>query len=145
VVVVGVDHGEKRIGVAVSDSTGTIARPLTIVAHVSWVEDAARILELAQRHQATSIVIGESTDEDGEPNLAGRRARRFAEELRRKTELSIILWDESMSSQDAAQIRVAAGASRKKRQTEIDALAAAVLLQSYLDAVARPASQGQET
>jgi putative Holliday junction resolvase len=141
VVVLAVDHGEKRIGVAISDSTGAIARPLAIIAHVSRAEDADRVLELADRHQAASIIIGESTDENGEPNLAGRRARRFAGELGRKTELPVILWDESMSSQDAIQIQIAAGASRKKRQTEIDALAAAVILQSYLDATERPAAQ----
>ena len=78
-VVLGIDHGEKRIGVAVSDSTGTIARPLTILQHASRTAEARQVLDLALEHQAGVIVVGESTDEEGAPNLAGRRAGREGE------------------------------------------------------------------
>jgi len=130
----GVDHGEKRIGIAISDETGTIARPLTIIRHVSKHGDAGRVLEEALRNGVGLIVIGQSTNEAGLPNLAGLRAMRFADLLKDMTAIPILLWDESMSTQDARTVRIAAGARRKKRATPVDALAAAVMLQSYLDA-----------
>lgn len=129
-----VDHGEKRLGLAVSDVTNTIARPLEIIEHVSRATDAQRVLAIAASHGVTMIVIGESTDEEGHPNLAGRRARRFGEALRDLTPLPVVLWDESLSSRDALEWRMAGGASRKRRRARIDAAAAAVILQSYLDA-----------
>jgi putative Holliday junction resolvase len=132
--ILAIDHGEKRIGLALSDPTRTIARPLGVVKHVSRAADAARVLALASAHGASAIVVGDSTDEDGNPNAAGRRARSFAETLGQLTKLKIILWDESMSTQDARAWRIASGASRKRRAERIDAVAAAVILQSYLDA-----------
>jgi putative Holliday junction resolvase len=130
---IGIDHGEKRIGVAVSDPTGTLARPLTVLAHASKSADASRVLELAALHAVGLIVIGQSTDEAGRPNLAGRRALRFAEFLREATEIPVIMWDESLSTQDARAVRIRAGAPRKKRARAVDALAAAMMLQSFLD------------
>ena len=104
----GIDHGEKRIGVAVSDPTGTLASPLTILAHASKTRDAARVLELAAAHDIGLIVVGQSTNESGQPNLAGRRAFRFAETLRSTTSIPVILWDESLSTQDARTLRARA-------------------------------------
>ncbi len=131
----GIDHGEKRIGIAISDETGTMARPLTIVRHVSKADDARRVVEVALTNGVGLIVVGQSTNEAGLPNLSGLRALRFAEVLRTMTELPILLWDESMSSQDAKASRLASGASRKKRATPVDSLAAAIMLQTYLDSV----------
>jgi putative Holliday junction resolvase len=129
----GIDHGEKRIGIAVTDPTGTLARPLTIVLHSSKTNDIARILELATAHAVDLIVVGQSTDEAGRPNLAGRRALRFAESLRAATGIPVILWDESLSTQDARATRIETGASRKRRARAVDSLAAAIMLQSFLD------------
>ena len=134
----GVDHGERRIGVAISDETGTIARPLTIIGHLSKQGDADRVLDQALRNGVGLIVIGQSTNEDGLPNLAGLRAMRFAALLRDMTAIPILLWDESLSTQDARTMRMAAGARRKKRASPVDSLAAAVMLQSYLDSHVMP-------
>ncbi len=132
--VMGVDHGEKRIGLAISDATGTLARPLSVIEHVSRPVDAAQVAAAATDQQAELIVIGQSFDEEGRANLAGRRAGRFAEALKTQTMLPIVLWDESMSTADAREHRRAAGAPRKNRRGHVDDAAAAVLLQSYLDA-----------
>ena len=132
--VMGVDHGEKRIGLAISDATGTLARPLSVIKHVSRAVDAALVAAAGTDQQAELIVIGQSFDEDGRANLAGRRAGRFADALKTQTTLPIVLWDESMSTADARELRREAGASRKNRQGHLDDAAAAVLLQSYLDA-----------
>jgi putative Holliday junction resolvase len=132
--VLAVDHGEKRLGLALSDSTGTVANPLTVISHVSRLIDAAQVADLAAEHEAGLIVVGQSLDESGWPNLAGRRAARFAAALRDQTQLSVILWDESFSTQEARSARIALGTTRKKRAGHLDQLAATFILQSYLDA-----------
>ena len=132
--VLAVDHGEKRIGLAISDPTGTIANPLTVVKHVSRPVDAAQVAAIAAEHGAGLIGVGQSFDEDGQPNLAGRRAARFAQALREQTELPVELWDESFSTQQARAARIRMGVSRKRRAGHLDEIAATIILQSYLDA-----------
>ncbi len=136
--ILAIDHGEKRIGIALSDSTATIASPLKIIQHVSRIIDAAQVAELAMQNEAGLILVGQSFDEDGNPNLAGRRAARFADELRNQTNLPVELWDESFSTQIARSARVELGVSRKKRAGHQDAFAAVVILQSYLEAKRKP-------
>jgi putative Holliday junction resolvase len=138
--ILAVDHGEKRIGLAVSDPTGTIARPLTVIQHVSRGADAAQAAEAARQQDVALIVIGQSFDEEGLPNRAGRGAARFAEALKGLTQIPIVMWDESMSTQDARRARLATGVPRKKRRSSVDALAAAMILQSYLDSHGAPVS-----
>ena len=116
--VLAVDHGEKRIGLAVSDPTATIASPLTVIKHVSRTMDAAQVANLAEEIDVSLIVVGQSFDEEGLPNLAGRRAAKFAEALREQTQIPIVLWDESFSTQDARASRIELGVSRKKRAGE---------------------------
>ena len=129
----GVDHGEKRIGLALSDPTGTIASPFKVIEHTSRLMDAAQVASLVQENEVGLIVIGQSLDEEGKPNLAGRRAAKFANALKEQTNIPIILWDESFSTQDARLTRIELGVSRKKRAGHQDALAAVVILQSYLE------------
>lgn len=132
--ILGVDHGEKRIGLAVSDSTGTIASPLKIIEHISRVVDAAQVAGIAAENNVELIVIGQSFDEEGRPNLAGRRAARFAEALKAQTQIPVVLWDESFSTQDARRARIELGVSRKKRAGHLDELAAQMILRSYIEA-----------
>ena len=131
--ILAVDHGQKNLGLALSDETGSLARPLGIVAHVSKIVDAAQVAERATVMEAGLIIVGVSYDEAGDPNPAGRRAMNFAEALRQQTELPVELWDESLTTQDARAARIAGGARRKKRAGHLDDVAAAVLLQDYLD------------
>ncbi len=132
--ILAVDPGSKRIGLALSDPTGTIAGPLTVVKHVSREVDAATIAQLAVENEARMIIIGQSFEESGIPNFEGRRAARFADALRGQTSLPVVLWDESLTTQDARAAHIHMGASRKDRAGHLDSLAATVLLQSYLDA-----------
>jgi len=132
--VLAVDHGEKRIGLAISDPTGTIANPLTVVRHISRAMDAAQVATIAAENGAGLIVIGQSLDEDGQPNLAGRRATRFASALQEQTDLPVEFWDESFSTQKARAARIQMGVSRKARAGHLDEIAATAILQSYLDA-----------
>ena len=128
------DPGSKRIGLAISDPTGTIANPLKVMQHVARLVDAAAVAELAVSHQAGLIVIGQSFDESGNPSFEGRRSMRFAEALKTQTTIPVILWDEALTTQDARLARIQMGASRKSRSGHLDEMAATVLLQTYLDA-----------
>jgi putative Holliday junction resolvase len=131
--ILAVDYGHKRIGLAISDETGALARPLVVVPHSSRVADAATVAEQAVSHAVAKIVVGVSYDEDGLLNTSGHSAARFAEALRQQTTLEVILWDESLTTQDARAIRLMSGARRKRRVGHLDDVAAAVLLQDYLD------------
>jgi putative Holliday junction resolvase len=128
-----VDPGEKHIGIAISDPTGTIASPLIILKHISRPVDAAAIAEIANQNQAGLIVIGRSFDDDGSPTPASRRADRLVGAIRLQCDLPLIAWDESFSTDTARQARIEMGVSRRKRKGHMDDLAAAVILQSYLD------------
>ena len=132
--ILAVDHGGKRIGLALSDSSATIASPLTVIEHTARAMDAAQVAALASEHEAGLIIVGQSFDEEGRPNAAGRSAARFADALRAQTQIPVEIWDESLSTQDARASRIALGVSRKKRAGHHDSLAAVVILQSYLEA-----------
>ena len=131
--ILAIDHGEKRIGLALSDSAATFASPLRVVKHVSRLLDAAQVANLASENEVGLIVIGQSFDEEGNPNLAGRRAAKFAEALKEQTNIPIELFDESFSTQDARVTRIEMGVSRKKRAGHMDELAAVMILRSYIE------------
>ena len=132
--VLGVDPGDKRIGLAVSDPTGTLARGLTVVNHVARAVDAATIAQIAVEQGAVKIIVGQALDDEGQVGPAARKAVRLAEAIRLQTDLPVEMWDESGSTQAAQQTRIAMGVSRRKRSGHLDDLAAAVILQSYLEA-----------
>jgi len=132
--ILAVDPGEKRLGIAISDPTGTLASPLTVLKHVARPIDAATIDGLAHEHEAGLIVVGQALDDDNQPTPQSRRAERLAEAIRSQSELPVVLWDESDSTQIARQARIQMGVSRRKRAGHLDDLAAAIILQSYLDA-----------
>ena len=132
--IMAVDHGEKRIGLALSDPNAILASQLMVIEHVSRLVDAAQVADLAAQNEVGLIVIGQSFDEEGRPNLAGRRAARFAEALQTQTQVPVRLWDESFSTQDARATRIAMGVGRKQRVGHLDELAAVMILRSYLEA-----------
>jgi len=131
--ILAVDHGEKRIGLALSDPTMMIASPFKVIKHVSRLLDAAQVANLANENDVGLIVIGQSFDEEGHPNLAGRRAAKFAEALKEQTNIPIELFDESFSTQDARATRIEMGVSRKQRAGHMDELAAVMILRSYIE------------
>jgi putative Holliday junction resolvase len=131
--ILAIDPGEKRLGIALSDPTGTIANPLTVLKHISRLVDAAAIAQIAAENGAGLIVIGQALDDDNQPTPQSRKALRLAEAILAQASLPIELWDESGSTQTARQASLAMGASRRKRHGHLDDLAATVLLQDYLD------------
>jgi putative Holliday junction resolvase len=141
--ILGIDPGEKNIGIAISDPTGTLARPLTVISHSSRRINAEKIIALAVKENIAKLVIGQATDIDGKPNFSGRKAVRLAAEIRSISDIPVELWDESFSTQQALQNKIKAGAGKKSRQGHLDDIAAAIILQSYLDT--NPTSQSHET
>jgi putative Holliday junction resolvase len=132
--ILAVDPGEKHLGIAISDPTGTVSRPLTILQHVSRPVDAATIVALAHENNAVMILIGQALDEENQLTPQSRRASRLAAAIQQQTTLPVVLWDESGSTNTARQIRRSMGVSRRQRSGHLDDLAAAIILQSYLDA-----------
>ncbi len=132
--ILGIDPGEKNIGVAISDQSATLARPLTVIKHISRPIDAATIAQLAAEERVIKIIVGMATDIDGKPNVSGRRAKRLAAAIRTQTNIPVEMWDESYSTQDARQQQIRLGVPQKKRRGHLDELAAAIILRTYLDA-----------
>jgi putative Holliday junction resolvase len=130
--VLSVDPGDKRIGLAISDPTGTLARPLQVIEHEARVKDAQRIAAIAVEEGAALIVVGQPLDSEGEVGPQARKSQRLAEAIRQVTQLSVHLWDESGTTRAAVQSRIEMGASRKKRRGHLDDLAASILLQDFL-------------
>jgi putative Holliday junction resolvase len=129
-----VDPGEKRIGLALSDPSGTIGRPLAVLAHVSRLVDAAAIANLAEENNVKLIIIGQALNSNGEAGPAARKAARLAEALRTQTTIPVVLWDEGGTTVAARETLIEMGVSRSRRGGHQDALAAAFILKSYIDA-----------
>ena len=136
--ILAVDPGDKRIGLAISDPSGTIANPMTVLNHVSRPIDAASIVAVALEQGAGLIVVGQALDENNELGPAARKAGRMAEAIRSQCSIPVVLWDESGSTQAVRQAGIDLGVSRFKRRGHLDQLAATVILQTYLDAQSKP-------
>lgn len=139
-----VDPGDNYLGVAVSDATGLIARPLTTLRHRSYAESAAQLVALAAEHNVAGVIVGLPLDEEGEVGPQARKAGRLAEAIRARTTLTVILHDESLSSRTAQALKRAARGKKRPpvRASGDHAAAAAVILQDYLDAHSTKASPG---
>ena len=131
--ILAVDPGQKKIGLAVSDPTRTIASPLTVLRHVSMAVDAARIAQTAEENHAQIIVVGQALGSEDDATPSSRHAQKLAEMIRSQTEIPVVLWDESGSTRIARQARIEMGLTRERRSGHMDQMAAVVILQTYLD------------
>ena len=137
--IVGLDVGERRIGVAVSDATRTLARPLCVLQASALESDAPRVAaaEVArlagEEDGVSSIVVGLPAHLDGSPSPMTPRVRQFAAELGRLTELPVTLQDERLTSREAESRLAVREKDWRARKARLDAAAAAIILQDYLD------------
>ena len=137
--IVGLDVGERRIGVAVSDATRTLARPLGVLQASVLEEDAPRVAaaEVArlagEEDGVVSIVVGLPAHLDGSASPMTPRVRRFAAELGRLTDLPFTLQDERLTSREAESRLAVREKDWRARKAKLDAAAAAIILQDYLD------------
>lgn len=127
--IVAIDLGTRRIGIAVSDS-GVVATPHSVLRNEGDI--VARVANLGRELDAETFVVG--LPKRAHASAAERKFHDFAEALRQKTCKPVVLWDESLSTVDAMEQLRAGGKTRREAQKDIDMHAAAVILQSYLDA-----------
>ncbi len=129
----GVDVGERRIGLAVSDPSGLIATPLEVLVRDEQTDVIAEVLVRAQRQGAEVIVVGMPIDLRGREGVAAQRMGEFVERLREASPLPVETCDERLTSAAAARAMQEAGLSERDRRGQIDKVAAALILQTWLD------------
>lgn len=132
--VMALDLGEKRIGVALSDTTRTIAAAHSVIARKSRAEDAARYAHLIAEHHIALLVVGLPITLSGTEGQRAAWVRDYAADLERQLGVPIVFWDESLTTMEAEAALRAQGRRGRKLKERVDAVAAAVILQSYLDA-----------
>lgn len=132
---VGLDLGEKNIGIALSDTRRTIASPFATRRRTSFAKDAAYLLTIMQEHHAGGIVVGLPLNMNGTEGPSAQSARAFARNFAARSNLPVALWDERLSTAAVTRTLLEADASRERRAKLVDKMAAAWLLQGALDAM----------
>jgi putative pre-16S rRNA nuclease len=133
--ILAVDLGSKRVGLALSDPTGTIAGALKTVAAEPASTLASRLAAIAQEHQAERIIVGLPRRLDGTRGPEAAAAERIAAEVRAASRLPVETVDERLTTAAAERSLIEGGVSREKRRQSIDRVAATLLLQSHLDRI----------
>jgi putative Holliday junction resolvase len=131
--ILALDHGTKRIGVAVSDETKTIAQPLEYILAEPFAQFLARLKELLVAKEVDLVLIGLPRNMDGSYGPAAQTVEAFVAVLRTAITVPVKTWDERLTSAQANRILIQANVRRNKRKEKVDKMAAAILLQSYLD------------
>lgn len=132
----GLDLGEKTIGVAISDTRRSVASPAETIRRTKFGVDAAALLALAAGREAGGFVLGLPRNMDGSEGPRCQSTRSFARNLSRLTDLAIAFWDERLSTVAVERTLIEADASRRRRAELVDKLAAAYILQGALDRLA---------
>lgn len=131
--ILAIDHGTKRIGLAISDESAIIAQPLEYVLAEPFSGFLARLKEIIQQKQVELILLGLPRNMDGSYGPAAEKVREFAAVLNEALTIPIKFWDERLTSAQANRFLLQANVKRKDRKEKVDKTAAAILLQSYLD------------
>ena len=135
--ILGIDPGTKRVGLALSDETGTIAHPLQFLP----AQPAAKLLDLLKtcvaERQVEAIVVGIPRNMNGTYGPAAEQARAFVAALQQVVTVPVHPWDERLTTVQAQRVLIETGMRREKRKQRVDQIAAAILLQSYLDHASR--------
>jgi putative Holliday junction resolvase len=129
----GLDYGDRNIGVAVSDAFGWTAQGTGVVQRKREGSEFDEIAVLVEQHEVSEIVVGLPKNMNGSIGPRGEICMAFAEELKQKLNLPVHLWDERLTTVSAERTLLEADVSRKKRKQVVDKLAATLILQNYLD------------
>lgn len=132
--VLALDFGSRRIGVAMSDPLGITAQQLPAIRREGDRRDIDAIANLAVEYQVETVVIGLPVRSDGTEGTQAARARAFGDKVRDRLGVPVVTWDERLTTAQAERYLIEAGVRREKRKEVRDSLAAALLLQSVLDA-----------
>ena len=130
----GVDYGERRTGIAISDESRTIAFPRETLECPRVEQAAAAVARIAAGEHVAGIVVGWPLNMNGTEGPRTERTRVFMEETAKRTAIPLVRWDERLSTKVAEDVLIAAGTRRERRRQVVDKLAAQVILQNYLDA-----------
>jgi putative Holliday junction resolvase len=133
----GLDYGDRNIGVAVSDAFGWTAQGTGVVQRKRNGGEFDEITQLVKDHEVSEIVVGLPKNMNGSVGPRGEICMAFAEELQQKLNLPVHLWDERLTTVSAERTLLEADVSRKKRKLVVDKLAATFILQNYLDSKAK--------
>lgn len=128
--ILGIDWGERRIGVAFS--RGNVASPLEVLEVKNEAEAVEKIAVICRRLEAEKVVLGIPLDSEGRETAQAERVRKFGKKLSEEIDCEVIFWNEALSSREAVKKLVEAGRGKKSRR-ELDAASAAVILQDYLN------------
>ena len=134
----GLDVGDRRIGIAMSDPLGFTAQRLTLLKRQSPEQDARAIETLVNEHEAQAVVMGLPLNMDGTVGDQAKKVMAFAETLKARLCCPVHLWDERLTTMQGERILLETDTSRRKRKQVIDQLAAQLILQHYLDASQAP-------
>jgi putative Holliday junction resolvase len=134
--VLALDHGTKRIGLAISDELGVIAQPLEFVLAEPFADFLKRLKEILHDRQVEQLLVGMPRNMDGSYGPAALKVQDFIGVLRESVTVPIQTWDERLTSTQANRMLIAGNVRRGKRRERVDQTAAAILLQSYLDSFA---------
>ena len=130
--------GQRRIGVALSDSEGILASPLTVIHRTEEAADMDQIISLVRQHEVGRIVVGLPRSLDGSLGGEARGVQAFVERLSQQAPVPVEVWDERLSTVAARRLLAEAGVKKKKIKERQDAAAAALILQGYLDRMRSP-------
>lgn len=131
--VLGLDVGEKTVGVAVSDPLGLTAQGVEVIRRSTIQQDLQRLTELVNKYQVEQIIVGMPRRTDGSYGPEAEKVREFAQQLAETISVPIEFWDERFSTAAAERILLEGDVSRTKRRKVVDKVAASVILQGYLD------------
>ncbi len=131
--ILALDHGTKRIGIAISDELKLIAQPLEFVLAEPLEGVLARLQDLIREKQVELVLVGLPRNMDGTYGPAAQRAQDFVAALRAALSVPLRTWDERLTSAQANRVLIQGNVRRQKRKEKVDQMAAAILLQSYLD------------
>ncbi len=131
----GLDVGDKTIGVAVSDLFGWTAQGLKTIRRIGIKKDLQKLELLIEEKEVNKIVIGLPKNMNGSIGPQGEKTLEFANRVKKRFKVEVIMWDERLTTKAAERMLIEADVSRKKRKTVIDKVAATYILQGYLDSV----------
>ncbi|AZO95706.1 Holliday junction resolvase RuvX [Halocella sp. SP3-1] len=131
--IMGLDYGDKTIGVAISDVLGLIAQSKGVIRRKNLTEDFIKLQDYLEEYQITEIVVGFPINMNGTLGPRVEKTNQFVNFLRKRVDIPVNLWDERLTTVAAERVLLEADLSRSKRKDVIDAVAAALILQGYLD------------
>jgi putative holliday junction resolvase len=133
--ILAIDHGSRRMGIAISDELKTLAQPIEFIPAEPFADFLARLKELLREKQVELVLVGMPRNMDGSYGPAALKVQDFVAALKNALTVPIKTWDERLTSVQANRFLIAGNVRREKRKEKVDQAAAAILLQSYLDSL----------